>query len=119
MRHPFFKIATTVFLTLLTVLSFSQPYKSSERVKFLKNLNGKYPFDVNLLKNPLMKKGIKNLTKDKFTFLMKYFNVQTPIVIDNNLFIAEGCKAHECPETNFIIIVDLTKDVLYVGTLAF
>ena len=46
---------------------------------------------------------------------MKYFVVQTPIVIENNFFIAEGCRAHECPETNFIIIVDLTKDVLSVG----
>lgn len=62
-----------------------------------------------------MKNGIKNLTKDKFNFLRKYFDVQIPIVIKNNFFIAEGCKAHECPETNFIIIVDLTKDVLYVG----
>ena len=57
MRHPFLKIVTVVFLSLLTVLSFSQPYKSSERVKFLRKLDGKYPFEVNLLENPIMKKG--------------------------------------------------------------
>jgi len=115
MRRPFLKIVTVVFLSILTVLSFSQPYKSSERVKFLRKLDGKYPFEVNLLGNPIMKKGIKKLTGDKFEFIKKYFDVQIPIVIENNFFIAEGCRPHECPETNFIIIVDLTKDVLYVG----
>jgi hypothetical protein len=115
MRHPGLKIATTFFLTLLTVLSFSQPYKSSERVNFLKNLNGQYPFDVNLLGNPVMKSGLKKLTMDRFTFLKKNFNTQMPIVILNNYFIAEACKAHECGFTEFIITVDLTNDVLYVG----
>ena len=115
MQHPYLKIVIAVFLTHLTVLSFSQMNKSSERVKFLKTLNGKYPSDVNLLENPIMKRGIRTLTKDKFIFLMKNFTVQTPIVINNNFFIAEGCKAHVGPETNFIIIVDLTKDVLHIG----
>ena len=115
MRLPYLKIATLVFLTFLTVLSFCQPYKSSERVNYLKNLDGKYPFDVNLLGNPIMKKGLKNLTEDRFNFLKKNFNTQMPMVILNNFFISEACKAHECGFTEFIIIVDLTKDVLYVG----
>ena len=67
------------------------------------------------MNNPIMEKGLKRLTADRFNFLKKYFDVQIPIVVKNNLFIAEGCKAHECPQINFILIVDLTKDVLYVG----
>lgn len=115
MRLQYLQISTIVLLTLLTLLSFSQPYKSSERVNFLKHLDGKYPIDVNLLGNPIVKKGLKNLTEDRFDFIKKNFNTQMPIVIKNNYFVSEACKAHECGFTEFIIIVDLTNDVLYVG----
>lgn len=114
-RLQYLKMITTIFLTFLTVVSFSQPYKSSARVDFLKNLDGKVPFDINLINTPIMKNGLKELIKDRYTFLRKNFNTQLPIIIANNYFIAEACKAHECGFTEFIIVVDLTKDVLYVG----
>ena len=31
------------------------------------------------------------------------------------MFDASGCEQHNCDMTNFIIVVDLEKDILYIG----
>lgn len=88
---------------------------TSNNLDFLKNLDGKYPYEVKLLDNPALKKRLEDLLGSRFTFLKDTWAVETPIEIKNNVFVATGCQAHNCSSTNFIIVVDLTKNVIYAG----
>lgn len=81
----------------------------------LKSFDGQYPFDIDLLDNELFTNRIKHLLGDsRFTFMQKYFEVQTPMSVTQSVFIARGCKAHECDSTNFTLIYDIKNNKFYV-----
>jgi hypothetical protein len=82
---------------------------------FLKALDGKYPYAVKLLDNAALQSRLKNLLGNRFAFVKKTWAVETPIEVKNNVFVASGCQAHNCSSTNFIIVVDLTKNKMYAG----
>lgn len=83
---------------------------------FLKKYNGKYPFQVKLFKNSAFLERLGYLIGDYYlSYLLNNWNVESPIEISNNIFSVTGCKKYECGTTNFIIIVDFRKDVMYVG----
>jgi len=85
-------------------------------MEFLKNFDGKYPYEVNLLKNPVFVKRLKKLIgENRYNFLIKTWAVETPIEFANNIFVASACKAHDCPTTNFIIVYDFSNNIMYAG----
>jgi len=86
-----------------------------DNLSFLRNLNGKYPYEVELLDNKILAGRLYELIGDRFSFLKKKWNVETPIEISDNIFIASACEAHNCGYTEFIIVINFTNDVLYVG----
>jgi hypothetical protein len=85
-------------------------------MEFLKKFNGKYPYEVNLLKNPMVIIRLKKLIgENRYKFLIKTWAVETPIEFANNIFVASACKAHDCPTTNFIIVYDFFNNIMYAG----
>ena len=44
-----------------------------------------------------------------------FWDVESPIEIVNNIFIAYACRPHNCDITNFMIIYDFTNDKMFVG----
>ena len=89
---------------------------TNETLNFLKNYKGKYPYDVKLLNNPTLKKRIVDLMgMQKYNFMKTTWRVEGGIGVENNMFDASGCEQHNCDMTNFIIVVDLEKDILYIG----
>ena len=82
---------------------------------FLKEYQGKYPNDVKLLENQTLKLRLQKLLGDRYAFLKETWAVETPIEIKNNIFVASGCQVHNCGSTNFMIVVDLSKGVVYSG----
>ena len=62
----------------------------------------------------LKKRLIRLIGKERFNFLITNCSVEMPIIVDNNEFIAEGCKAHSCPETGYIILFDFTLNCMQV-----
>ncbi len=93
--------------------------KQSERtdnLNFLKTLNGKYPNDVKLLENSSLTQRLKILIgNERYNFLIENWATEIPMFFSNNIFIAEGCQAHNCSSTNFIIVYDFSKDIMYAG----
>ena len=89
----------------------------STGLSYMKNYNDKYPFEVKLIE----KKGAfrtrlqKLLGKEKFDFLESHFDVQSPMVIRNNVLIAHGCMQHNCDGIFFNIFYDFKKDIINVG----
>lgn len=89
--------------------------KQKNGLAYLKKFKGEYPYEGNLFNDKLLSKRLKSLLKNRFFFLKKTWAVETPIEVNNNTFKAWGCKQHFCDSTNFIIVVDFKKNVIYVG----
>jgi hypothetical protein len=89
--------------------------QKSENLDFLKTTNGKYPFAIKLFNNAALAHRLKKLLGNRYQFLKKTWAVETPIEIKDNIFIAQGCQTHNCTSTNFIIVFDFLKNVLYAG----
>lgn len=89
---------------------------TNTNLSFLKEYNGKYPYDVELLSNTILKKRIIDLIGiQKYNYMNTTWSVEGSIIVENNMFDASGCEQHNCDMTNFIIVVDLEKDILYIG----
>lgn len=90
--------------------------EKTAELDFLKTANGKYTWDIKLFENESFKKRLSKLIGSvNFTFLIGYWNLESPMSFSGNVFIAEGCKQHNCNMTNFIIVYDFTNNVMYVG----
>lgn len=87
----------------------------ANNLDFLKQLNGKYPAEVALFADTVFTQRLKKLIGDRFEFLMNTWAVETPIEFDNNTFVASACQSHNCSGTNFIIVYDFSKNVMYAG----
>jgi hypothetical protein len=93
--------------------------KQSERtdnLNFLKKLNGKYPYDVKLLENSSLAQRLKILIgNERYNFLIENWATEIPMVFSKNIFVAEGCQAHNCGSTNFILVYNFNNNVMYCG----
>lgn len=82
----------------------------------LRKFNGEYSYDVKLLSSPILKKRLISLIgKKRYEYMKTTWAVEGGIMVENDILEAGGCEAHNCDMTNFIIVVDLKKDILYVG----
>ena len=89
--------------------------KAGTSLAYLKNYNKKYPYEVKLFSKPQFVNRVKALTGMRYPLLKKYWNVESPIEIVADNFIAYGCQAHNCDVTNFMIIYDFKNDKIFVG----
>jgi len=103
-------IAITLFGRIIT-----SPSPRPNNLSYLKNFDGRYPDKVKLLGNNPLTKRLKILLKRRYDFLLKTWGPETPIEVNKNTFIAWGCQQHNCSNTNFTIVVDFAKNVVYVG----
>lgn len=92
-----------------------RPDSNADNLDFLKSLNGKYPNEVKLYDNVVLKKRLQKLLGDKYEFLNETFVMEYPIEIKDNIFTAGGCQPHNCASGNFLIAFDFLKNILYVG----
>lgn len=76
---------------------------------------GQYPRDVNLLENPTLRSRlIKILGQDRYDFMVKNFDTQTPVDFSAGRYIASACQAHNCGVTDFFITFNPETDSLKV-----
>jgi hypothetical protein len=87
----------------------------STTFRFLKKYNKKYPYEVKLLDNSTLKQRLKTLLGKRYSFLKAKWAVETPIEIRDNIFVAAACETHNCDATNFIIVVDIRRNIVYAG----
>lgn len=98
-----------------TITTVIQQTNNSSNLDFLKSTNGKYPYEIKLLKNSILTQRLEKLIGNRYNFLKETWAVETPIEVKDNIFVAFGCQAHNCGSTNFIIIIDFNKNILYAG----
>ena len=107
---PFFIASTTVAQSNTKVKS-----KASTSLAYLKNYNEKYPGEVKLFSKPQFVNRVKAVIGTRYATLKKYWDVESPIEIIGDNFIAYACRPHNCDITNFMIIYDFKNDKMYVG----
>jgi hypothetical protein len=99
-----------------TSSEFALP-RGNREFDYLKKLNGKYPYEVKLFEKTEFYQRLKKLLGTRCEFLINNFDVQIPIEIIDDFFVAEACQAHNCGYlgTEFIIVYDFSNDVMYIG----
>jgi len=87
-------------------------------IAFLKKSVGKYPYEVKLLNNAELKGRLKNLLGKDFAAMDKYFDVQSPMEVVNDVLMTTGCESHNCGANQYLLFIDLKNDninVFHVG----
>ena len=79
-------------------------------IALLKKSAGKYPYEIKLLDNAELTSRLKKLLGKDFADMKSHWNVETPMEIENGVFRASGCEAHNCSSNNYIMFVDLKAD---------
>jgi hypothetical protein len=97
------------------IAGVEENFSTENNLEFLISTNGVYPKDMNLLQDSILRKRLKNLIGTRYNFLISNWDVENPIEVKNNIFVAFGCQSHNCDSTNFIIIIDFSKNILYCG----
>jgi hypothetical protein len=88
---------------------------SQSDISFLHKYDGKYPGDVALFTNAALKDRLQKMLGARYAMLADSMDVESPISIVDSTFAANGCKKHDCNTTNYILIIDLAKDLMYAG----
>lgn len=66
--------------------------------------------------NPIIKKRLQTLLgKERYAFTEGHWNLGTPCKLENDILVTTGCMSHFCNETNFIVIIDISKNTFHVG----
>lgn len=81
-----------------------------ENLMVLDSLNGQYPIEVKFLDNPLIKNRIEKLLGSDYSNFRKYWNVETPIVVEDNVLSTTGCEEHNCGGNQYILQIDLKNN---------
>lgn len=71
---------------------------------------GKYPTQIKLFENEILKNRLKNINRFDYDALITNWNTETPISIENQIIHASGCKAHNCPSNGYELFIDLKND---------
>ena len=77
--------------------------------------NGKYASEINLFDKNDISDRLKKLTgTTTYKEIVEKFNVQTPIVSENNIYKLTGCLINNCPAYLVTILYDSNTDNLNV-----
>ena len=75
---------------------------------------GRYPNEVALLKNVRLKPRLQQLLGKDYELMIKYWNTETPISVENNIISTTGCEQHNCANNDYTLSIDLPNDKISV-----
>jgi hypothetical protein len=75
---------------------------------------GRYPNEVALLKNVKLKPRLQQLLGKDYELMVKYWNTETPISVENNIISTTGCEQHNCANNDYTLSIDLPNDKISV-----
>ncbi|MDJ1480689.1 hypothetical protein QNI16_09355 [Cytophagaceae bacterium YF14B1] len=84
-------------------------------LSFLTELNGKYPHNIKLLDNEVLKPRLQKLLGSQYDYMVSIWEVETPIEIENGLLYTSAMQAHSGGDPGAVLMADVTKNVLYVA----
>lgn len=83
-------------------------------IDILKKSKGKYPYQIKLLEMPDLSARLKKLLGSDFAPMKKFWNVESPVEIENDIVMTGGCEAHNCGSNHYLLFIDLKNDDINV-----
>ena len=87
---------------------------ASTLVPLLKKSSGKYSYEIKLMENAELKGRLMKLLGKDYVGMKAHWNVETPTEIEDDIFRASACEAHNCGSNNYVMFVDLKNDNINV-----
>lgn len=88
--------------------------KSTNDFMELAEFKDDYPAVVHLFQNKKLSERLIHLLGRTYDDFSKYWEVETPIIIEDNVLFTTGCEQHNCFANQFILIIDLAEDNINV-----
>lgn len=71
---------------------------------------GQYPSDVQLFDNDHLNNRIKAIMGPEYENFRKFWQTETPILMEDGVLFTTGCEQHNCAANQYILQVDLKAD---------
>lgn len=81
---------------------------------FLFTLEGKYPTQQNIFNRESFSDRLKAIDGLNYENLVAFWNVETPVEIQNDIVHMSGCKQHDCPSNAYDFFYDKKTDNINV-----
>lgn len=90
---------------------------SQSNLAYLKADTGKIPYEAKLFDNDTLSTRLKAILGKEYDVMIKNWNVETPIAIENEIIHTSGCKKHDCAGDAYDLYIDLKDDNINVYNL--
>ena len=77
---------------------------------FMVTYEGKYAGQEKLFENEVLAERLKKLDRFNYDAMLKLWNTETPIFIENGILHMSGCKQHDCPSSAYDFFLDVESD---------
>jgi len=77
---------------------------------FLTDLIGKYPTQEKIFDNEYLMKRLKKIDRFNYDNMIRDWNTENPLTIENQIIHSSGCRAHNCPDSGYELFIDLKND---------
>jgi hypothetical protein len=84
-------------------------------LSFLTSLKGKYPHDIQLLDNDVLKPRLQKMLGAQYDYLKSIWEVETPIEITNGMLYTWAMQAHSGGDPGAVLMADISRNVLYIA----
>ena len=81
---------------------------------FMITYEGKYAGQEKLLENEVLAARLKNLDRFNYDAMLKLWNTETPIFIEDGILHMSGCKQHDCPSSAYDFFLDVENDIINI-----
>jgi len=111
-RNGGMMLCVTMIVGIMLIACNAAPRKD---ISFLKDYDGRYPFDVKLFEDERINARIQPLLGERYNFVKDSMVVCAPISVADSVVSISGCQRHNCSSTNYLIVVDLPSNKVYAG----
>lgn len=80
----------------------------------VKGWEGKTAREAGFFEDTVLQQRLQELLGKEYTYFRENWNVQTPIVKEDNVYTASGCKQHDCASYNSVVYFDVENNNLNV-----
>lgn len=87
---------------------------TNHALMFLGEEKGNYPSAFGMLQNEELKSRLSELMKKESDELFEFWNVETPLEVENNIVYTSGCQQHNCPLHHYVLVVNLALNSINV-----
>lgn len=85
----------------------------------LQEYSGQYPSDVQLFDDQELNNRIRLLLGEDYANFRKFWQTETPILMEDEVLFTTGCEQHNCAANQYILQIDLKHDnvnIFHIGS---